>query len=92
MLVFGCTVFQDVSSVANITKSSDENLRDPDTYIIYFMKSARKAQLKDFVTELIGTSKKTEHFEVEIISEYFSIKSLSARLSTQALSWVRVLL
>ena len=94
MLVFGYAVFQDVSGsiVASITKSSDETLRDPGTYIVYFMKSAKKAQLKDFVTQLIRISKKTEHFEVEIVSEYFSIKSLSARLSKQALSWVRVLL
>ena len=89
ILFVGCVVFQDASGVASVTKSPDESLRDPGTYIVYFKKSAKKAQLNHFVTELIKTSEETENFEVEIISKFFSIKALSARLSEQAINWVR---
>ena len=85
--MFGFFIFQDVSGVARVTRSPDESLRDPGTYLVYFMKSARKAQLKDFVTQLISAN-----FEAEVLSEFFSIKTLSARLSEQALSWVRIIL
>jgi len=89
VVVFGCALYQDVSSVASVSNSPDESFHGPDTYIVCFVKSATKAQLKNFITQLVGISRKTEHFEAEIISEYFRIKALTARLSEQALNWVR---
>ena len=85
-LVIGCTVFQDASSVARVTRSSDESLRDPGTYIIYFKKSATDTEIRKFAAMI----KASKDFTAEIISEFLSIKSLSARLSEQALTWVRV--
>ena len=84
VLVFGFAVFQDISGVARFTRSADENLRDPGTYIVYFKKSATNAEIRQFVTEI-------KHFEAEIISEFLNINSLSARLSEQALIWVRII-
>ena len=84
VLVFGCAAFRDISGVARFTRSADESLRDPGTYIVYFKTSATNAEIRQFVAEI-------KHFEAEIISEFLSIKSLSARLSEQALIWVRII-
>ena len=88
-VVLACAALQGALGIASVVKSADKDLRDNGTYIVYFNKSAKRLQLKRFVAQLIDMSTKTAHFDVEIISELFSFKSLCARLSQQALSWVR---
>ena len=83
-LIFGYTVFQDVSGVARFTRSADESLRDLGTYIVHFKKSATNAEIRQFVTDIT-------QYEAKILSEFLNIKSLSARLSEQAVIWVRII-
>ncbi|XP_065901879.1 extracellular serine proteinase-like [Dysidea avara] len=87
-LIFGCVIFQDVSGVARVKRSADENLRDPGTYIVHFEDSTTDAQLHHFVKQLNRRSNSRTKFEAEIISEYPNIKCLTAKLSEKALKWV----
>jgi len=90
-LVIGCVIFQDVSGVARVKRSANENLRDPGTYIIHFKDSTTDAQLQHFTKQLNRRSNRSVKFEASIISEYPNIKCLTARLSKKALKWVRIL-
>ena len=87
-LVFCCVIFQDVSSIVRVTRSKDENLRDTGTYIVHFEDNTTDTQLQHFTKQLLRRSSRKVKFEVEIISEYPSIKCLTARLSKRALKWV----
>ena len=94
-LVMGIISFKEVSAglgVADVIRSKNESLRDPGIYIIHFEENATETQLQTFVKQLITTSKKRakEGFKVEIITEYFGINFLTARLSEKALHWVRI--
>ena len=88
-LIFGCVTFQDVSGVARVKRSADENLRDPGTYIVRFEDSTTDAQLHHFVKQLNRSDRKAK-FAAKIIAEYPNIKCLTARLSERALKWVRI--
>jgi len=87
-LVLCCVIFQDVSGIARVTRSNDENLRDIGTYIVHFEDSITDAQLQHFTKQLLRRTSRKVKFEAEIISEYPSIKCLTARLSKRALKWV----
>ena len=91
-LIFGCVIFQDVSGVARVKRSADENLRDPGTYIVHFEEDTTDAQLQRLVKQLNRRSNRKTKFEAEIISEYPNIKCLTARLSETALKWVRMIM
>ena len=88
-LVIGCVIFQDVSGVARIERSANENLRDPGTYIIHFKDSTTDAQLQHFIKQLSHSNRKVD---AKIVAEYLNIKCLTAKLSKGALKWVRILL
>ena len=83
-------MFQDVSGIARVTRSTDENLRDIGTYVIHFEDSITDAQLQHFAKHLIRRSRRKAKLEAEIISEYRSINCLTAKLSKRALKWVRI--
>ncbi|XP_065903952.1 extracellular serine proteinase-like [Dysidea avara] len=87
-LVIGCVTFQDVCGVARVKQSADENLRDPGTYIVQFADSVTDVQLQQFAKQLNRRSNVRGKIEAKIISEYPSIKCLTARLSESALKWV----
>jgi len=40
-LIFGCVVFQDVFGVARVQRSSNENLLDPGTYILFTLNTTQ---------------------------------------------------
>ena len=88
-LIFG--IFQDVSGVAIFTKSANEKLRNPGTYIVHVEDNTTDAQLQHFAKQLIRRSNTWTKFRAEIIAEYCSIKCLTAKLSERALKWVRMI-
>ena len=90
-LVIGCVIFQDVSGVARVKRSANENLRDPGTYIVHFEDSTTDAQLQRFAKHLNKRSNSRVKFEATVITEYPIIKCLTARLSKRALKWVRII-
>ena len=86
-------VFKDVSagsSVADVIRSKNANMRDPGTYIIYFEENVTDTQLQIFVKQLLTMSKQKaeEGIKTEVIAEYFGSKLLTAKLSEKALHWV----
>jgi len=89
-LIFCCVIFQDVSCVARVTRSTDENLCDKGTYIIHFEDTITDTKMQHFAKQLIRRSSRKVKFVAEIISQYPSIICLAARLSKRALKWVRV--
>jgi len=89
ILMFHYIIFQDVSGIARITRSTDENLRDQGTYIVHFQDRVTEAQIQHFAKRLNRKSSRKAKFEAEVISEYPSINCLAARLSQRALKWVR---
>jgi len=89
-LIFGCTIFQDVSGVARVLRSADKILRDPGTYIVHFEDSTTGTQLHHFAKQLIRISNKRAEYEAKIVAEYPNIKCLTAKLSEKALKWVRI--
>jgi len=89
-LIFCCVIFQDVSGVARVTKSTDENLRDKGTYIIHFEYTITDTTMQHFAKQLIRRSSRKTKFVADIISEYHSINCLTAKLSKRALKWVRI--
>ena len=78
-LIFGCVKFQDVSGVARVKRSTNENLRDPGTYVIHFDNNATDVQLGKFTKQLIRWSNRRPKFEAKIITEYPNIKCLTVR-------------
>ena len=89
-LVIGCVIFQDVSGVARVKRSANENLRDPGTYIVHFKDSTTDEQLQNFVKQLKLRSSKSVEFQAILISKYLDIKCLTIRVSDKALQWVRI--
>jgi len=83
-------MLQDVSGVARVTRSNNENLRDKGTYVVHFEDSITDAQQQHFTKQLIRRSSRKEKFEAKIISEYPNINFLTARLSKRAFKWVRI--
>jgi len=51
-LDIGCVIFQDVSGVARVKRSADENLRDTGTYIVHFEDSTTDTQQQCFAKQL----------------------------------------
>jgi len=89
-LIFICVTFQDISGVAKIKRSADENLRDPGTYIVHFKHNTTDSQLHYFAKQLIRRSNRRPKFEAKIIAEYHNIKCLTTKLSEKALKWVSI--
>ena len=77
--------------VADVIRSKDESMRDPGTYIIHFEENTTDAQLQIFVKQLLtmSTQRAEEGFKVDVIAEYFGSDLLTAKLSENALHWVR---
>ena len=83
-------VFKDVSagsSVADVIRSKNANMRDPGTYIIHFEENATDTQQQIFVKQLLIMSKQ-RGIKTKVIAEYFRSKLLTAKLSEKALHWV----
>ena len=90
ILIFGCVIFQHTSGVARVTKSTNENLRDPGIYIVHFEDTTTDLQQHNFAKQLIKKFNERAKFEATIIAEYPNIKCLTSRLSKKALNWVRI--
>ena len=90
-LVIGCVILQDVSGIAKVKRSADENLRDLGTYIVQFEESATDVQLQQFAKHLNRRSNRMEKFKGNIIAEYPNMKCLTVSLSERALKWVRII-
>jgi len=89
--IFGCVIFHSVSGIVRVTKSANENLRDPGTYIVHFEDTTTNLQQHYFAKQLIRRSNKWAKFQASIITEYPNIKCLTTRLSEKALKWVRMI-
>ena len=85
-----CQTVYGSSNQAKITVSAVESLRDHGTYIIHFNSTATESELKQFVADLEENSKLMENFTAEVIEKFFIIKCLTAKLSEEALQWVRI--
>ena len=81
-------VWQEASSVAVVTRSTDESLRIHNNYIIHFKENATEKHLQRFVDTLVRRTDHKRNFVAEILQQFLSIKCLTARLSAKALSWV----
>ena len=90
ILIFGCVIFQHTSGVARVTKSTNENLRDPGIYIVHFEDTTTDLQQHHFAKQLVKRFNKRKKFEATIIAQYPNIKCLTSRLSKKALNWVRM--
>ena len=88
-LVISCVTFQDVSGVARVKRSANENLQDPGTYIVHLKDNVTDVQLHQFAKQLTMRHNRKRKFEV---TEYTSIKCLTARLSEKSLQWVSITL
>jgi len=91
-LVIGCVIFQDVSGVARVKRSANENLRDPGTYIVHLKDNVTDVQLHQFAKQLTMRHNSKRKFEAKTVTEYTSIKCLTARLSEKSLQWVSITL
>ena len=81
-------VWPEASSIAVVTRSTDESLRIHDSYIIHFKETATEKHLQRFVDTLVRRNNHSQKFKAEIVQQFLSIKCLTARLSAKALSWV----
>ena len=89
IFTFALVVWQEASSSAVVTRSTDESLRIHDVYIIHFKENATEKRLQRFVATLIRKTNCTRNFSAEVLQQFLNIKCLTARLSAKALSWVR---
>ena len=89
IFIFALVVWQEASSKAVVTRSTDESLRIHDIYIIHFKENATQKRLQRFVATLARKSDHRRKFVVEILQQFLIIKCITARLSAKALSWVR---
>ena len=89
IFTFGLVAWQEASSAAVVTRSTDESLRIHDIYIIHFKENATEKRLQRFVATLIRKTNHTRNFAAEVLQQFLTIKCLTARLSAKALSWVR---
>ena len=85
-------VWQETSSIAVVTRSTDESLRIHNSYIIHFKENATEKRLQQFVDTLVRRTTHKRNFVAEILQRFLTIKCLTARLSAKALSWVRNIL
>ena len=81
-------VWQEASSIAVVTRSTNESLRIHDSYIIHFKETATEKHLQRFVDTLVRRNNHSQKFTAEILQQFLPIKCLTARLSAKALSWV----
>ena len=71
-------------SQASVTKSAVKHLQDHGTYIIYFRNNVTEIELQHFSAILERKS------VAKIIGKHFIINCLTAKLSKEALQWVRM--
>ena len=89
-LVIGWAKFHDASAAIKVTRSADESLCDPGTYIVHFKDIVTDVQLHEFAKQLSRRSDRKGKLEALTVTEYTNIKCLTARLSVRALQWVSI--